>query len=207
VGVVADIHESGRDAPTIPHVYRSMLQSPTQVLAVFLRTRSEPDAVREQLVGAVREVDPELPVFAVRSMNEVMSGSIARRRFVLSMVTAFAASALLLAAMGLYGVMSFLVAHRTQEFGIRLALGATPRNIAMLAARPGLTLTGAGALLGLGLSFIAARLLSTLMFGVEANDAVTFAGVVVLMFLVAIVASLIPARRATQASPMDALRS
>ena len=207
VGVVADIHESGRDAPTIPHVYRSMFQFPTQVLAVFLRTRSEADAVREQLVGAVRDVDPELPVFAVRTMNEVMSESIARRRFVLSMVTAFAASALLLAAMGLYGVMSFLVAHRTQEFGIRLALGATPRSITMLAARPGLTLTGAGALLGLGLSFIAARLLSTLMFGVAANDAVTFASGVVLMFLVAIVASLIPARRATQASPMEALRS
>jgi putative ABC transport system permease protein len=207
VGVVADIHESGRDAPTIPHVYLSMLQSPTQVLAVFLRTRSEADAMRRQLVGAVREVEPELPVFAVRSMNEVMSGSIARRRFVLSMVTAFAASALLLAAMGLYGVVSFLVAHRTQEFGIRLALGATPRSIAMLAARPGLTLTGAGTLLGLGLSFVAARLLSTLMFGVAANDAVTFAGVAVLLFLVAIVASLVPARRATRVSPMDALRS
>jgi len=207
VGVVEDIRTAGLDASPEPHVYGSILQFPTVALAVLMRTHTDVKTAEVALTRAVAEVDRELPVFGVRTMRELMSASVARRRFSLALVSAFAGSALLLAAIGLYGVMSFLVGQRSQEFGIRLALGAPPRAIAGLAARPALSLALVGVLLGLVLSLIMSRWLSALVFDVSTSDPLTFASVGVLLVAVATVACLVPARRATRVSPLDALRS
>jgi ABC-type antimicrobial peptide transport system permease subunit len=140
-------------------------------------------------------------------MEELMSASMAQRRFSLFLMSAFAAVALLLAALGIYGVMAFVVSQRVQEFGIRSALGAQPRDILMLAFRPGLALTSAGIVAGLAASIAVTHLMSSLLFGVSASDPVIFATVPVVLVIVALVACFIPARRATRVSPVEALRS
>jgi putative ABC transport system permease protein len=139
-------------------------------------------------------------------MAELMSASTARRQFALSLMAIFAVSALLLAALGLYGVMAFVVSQRAQEFGIRLALGAKPRDILGLAFRPGLMLTATGTIVGLGASIVVTRLMASLLFGVSASDPMTFAVVPVLLGIVTMAACFIPARRATRVSPMDVLK-
>jgi ABC-type antimicrobial peptide transport system permease subunit len=139
-------------------------------------------------------------------MADLMSASTARRHFALSLMAIFAVSALLLAALGLYGVMAFVVSQRAQEFGIRLALGAKPRDILDLAFRPGLMLTATGTIVGLGASIVVTRLMASLLFGVSASDPMTFAVVPVLLGIVTMAACFIPARRATLVSPMEALK-
>jgi putative ABC transport system permease protein len=208
VGVVGDVHNNGLDAAPPPRVYQSILQYPRVRLAVFLRTRSEADvtATKEALTQTVHSINPELPVFGVRTMADLMSASMARRKFSLFLMSVFAGSALLLAALGVYGVMAFVVSQRAQEFGIRLALGATPRNILGLAFRPGLILTATGAIVGLGASIVVTRLMSSLLFGVSASDPMTFAVVPVLLGIVTMAACFIPARRATRVSPMEVLK-
>jgi putative ABC transport system permease protein len=130
----------------------------------------------------------------------------ARRRFSLFLMSAFAGLALLLAALGIYGVMAYVVGQRVQEFGIRSALGAQPRDILMLAFRPGLVLTATGAAIGLAVAVAMTRLMSNLLFGVSASDPLTFAIVPVLLGIVALAACFIPANRATRVAPIDALR-
>jgi ABC-type antimicrobial peptide transport system permease subunit len=139
-------------------------------------------------------------------MSDLMSASMARRRFSLFMMSVFAVSALLLAALGIYGVMAFVVSQRAQEFGVRLALGAKPRDILGLAFRPGLILTATGTIVGLGASIIVTRLMSSLLFGVSASDPITFAVVPLLLGIVTLAACFIPARRATRVSPMEVLK-
>jgi putative ABC transport system permease protein len=139
-------------------------------------------------------------------MADLMSASMARREFSLFMMSVFAVSALLLAALGIYGVMAFVVGQRAQEFGIRMALGAMPRNILGLAFRPGLILTAAGTMVGLTASIGVARLMSSLLFGVSSNDPTTFAVVPVVLAIATLAACFIPARRATRVSPMQALK-
>jgi len=139
-------------------------------------------------------------------MEELMSASMARRRFSLFLMSVFAVLALLLAALGIYGVMAFLVSQRIQEFGIRLALGAQPRDILALAFRPGLVLTSVGVAFGLAASIVVTRLMSSLLFGVSARDPLTFAAVPVLLWTVAVAACLVPVRRATRVSPVQTLR-
>jgi putative ABC transport system permease protein len=175
---------------------------------VFLRTRSDADvqATKQVLTATVNSINPELPVFGVRTMADLMSASTARRQFALSLMAIFAVSALLLAALGLYGVMAFGVSQRAQEFGIRLALGAKPRDILGLAFRPGLMLTATGTIVGLGASIVVTRLMASLLFGVSASDPMTFAVVPVLLGIVTMAACFIPARRATLVSPMEALK-
>src|SRR5206468_10232387 len=131
-------------------------------LAVFLRAHADVDvnSTKEALTATVHSINPELPVFDVRAMADVMSASMARRQFSLSLMSVFAVSALLLAALGIYGVMAFVVGQRAQEFGIRIALGARPRNILGLAFRPGLSLTTTGTIVGLAASIGVTRLMS-----------------------------------------------
>jgi putative ABC transport system permease protein len=208
IGVVGDVRNDGLDVAPLPRVYESILQHPSIRLAVFLRTRSVVDvkSTKEALTQTVHDINPELPVFNVRTMADLMSASMARRQFSLSLMSVFALSALLLAALGIYGVMAFVVSQRAQEFGIRLALGAMPRDILGLAFRPGLILTATGTLIGLGASIVVTRLMSSLLFGVSASDPTTFAVVPVLLGIVTLAACFIPARRATRVSPMQALK-
>jgi predicted permease len=196
VGVVGDVRDQGLDMPASPRVYRPIYQASGFSLSLFLRTRSDASLLKEALTRTVNRVDPELPVFGVRSMDEMMSASMARRRFSLSLMAVFAGLALFLAALGIYGVMSFVVSQRTQEFGVRMALGAKPRDILMLAFRPGLVLTCIGTLAGLAVSIGAARLMSSLLFGVP-----------VLLGAVALAACWLPAWRATRIPPSIAFRS
>jgi putative ABC transport system permease protein len=206
VGVTADIHNDRLDLPPEPHIYFSLLQRPTTNLAVLLRTKLDVKSARENLERAVRDVDAELPVFNVRTVSDMMSASIARRRFSLYLMTAFAASALLLAALGIYGVVAFSVNARTQEFGVRAALGASSREILTVAVKPGLSLAAAGAGVGVVAAFLATRLMTAMLYGITATDPLTFLAVPALLILVAGIACVIPGRRATRVSPVRALR-
>jgi ABC-type antimicrobial peptide transport system permease subunit len=161
---------------------------------------------KEVLTATVHGVNPEFPVFDVRTMADRMSASMARRHFSLVLMAVFAVSALLLAALGIYGVMAFVVGQRAQEFGIRLALGAKPWDILGLAFRPGLILTATGTIVGLAASIGVTRLMSSLLFGVSSTDPTTFAVVPVVLGIVTLAACFIPARRATRVSPMEALK-
>jgi putative ABC transport system permease protein len=206
VGVSVDIHNDRLDVPPEPQIYFPILQNPVTNLAVLLRTTLDVKSARTNLERAVRDVDAEVPVFAVRTMADMMSASIARRRFALSLMTAFAASALLLAALGIYGVVAFSVSQRHQEFGVRAALGARPHEILAVAVRPGLTLAAAGAAVGVFGAFMATRLMTAMLFGVGAADPVTFIAVPIVLLLVAGIACLVPGRRATRVPPIRALR-
>ena len=208
IGVVGDVRNDGLDVAPPPRVYLSALQHPGIRLAVFLRARSDVDvkSTKQALTQTVHSINPELPVFNVRTMADLMSASMARRKFSLVLMSVFGVSALLLAALGIYGVMAFVVSQRAQEFGIRLALGATPRNILGLAFGPGLVLTAIGTIVGLAASIGVTRLMSSLLFGVSASDPMTFAVVPVLLGIVTAAACFVPARRATRISPMEALK-
>jgi putative ABC transport system permease protein len=207
VGVAADIHNDRIDLPPEPHVYFSLLQRPNTNLAILLRTNLDVKSARASLERAMRDVDAEVPVFNVRTVADMMSASIARRRFTLFLMTGFAASALLLAALGIYGVVAFSVAQRNQEFGVRAALGARPREILAVAVKPGLALAGVGAATGLVAALLATRLMKAMLFGVSAADPLTFVAVPVVLLGVATIACLIPGRRAARVSPIRALRS
>ena len=206
VGVVGDVRDQALDLPARPRIYASIFQVSNMSLAVFLRTHSDVSAIREMLTQSVHRVDAELPVFGVRPMEDIMSTSMARRRFSVVLMSIFAALALFLAALGIYGVMAFVVGQRFQEFGIRRALGAQPRDILFLALRPGLILTCTGIIVGLAASIAVTHLMSSLLFGVSASDALTFATVPAVLAIVAVTACLIPATRATRISPAQSLR-
>jgi putative ABC transport system permease protein len=154
----------------------------------------------------VQSVDPSLPVFGERTMEDVVSSSLARRRFALQVVGGFGVLALLLAGVGVYGVVAYSVSQRTREIGIRLALGARPADVLRLVVGSGMKLTLLGVGLGLAASFGIARLLASLLYGVSPGDPATYALVAVLLACVALLACLIPARRATKVDPMVALR-
>ena len=207
VGVVGDVRYGGIDRTAAHRIYQSILQRGAVTLAVFVRTRSTLRTTRDALIAAVHDVDPELPVFGVRTTDELMASSLARRQFALKLISIFAVTALLLAALGIYGVMTYLVSQRKQEFGVRLALGAESGNIVRLVLGPALVLTLAGVAIGLGAALAASRLLSALIYGVSASDPVTLGGVALLLATVTLVSCLLPVRRATRVSPLEALRS
>ena len=206
VGVVGDIRDAGLDVPVQPRMYFDHLQIPNYAMTVYFRTKESPDLLNEAVVRAIHSVNPDLPVYGVRTMRDQMAASEARRVFVLRLMEVFAAVALLLAALGTYGVMSYAMNQRTQEIGIRIALGAQRRDVVRLVLQPGLILTLIGIGAGIIASFFLTRLMSSLLFNVGATDAVTYVGVSLLLMLVALVACYIPARRATKVDPMVALR-
>lgn len=155
---------------------------------------------------AVWSVDGSLPVYDVTSMNSVIAESLARRRFMMLLLAVFSGIALLLAAVGLYGVLSYSVAQRAREMGLRIALGATPRQVRWLVLRGGMAVVGFGIALGLIGGLLATRLVSQMLFGITAIDPLTYTGVAVLLVGVALAASYVPARRATKVDPMVVLR-
>jgi putative ABC transport system permease protein len=171
-----------------------------------VRGQLDTAAIPVQLRAQVQSVDPELPVFGARTLSDVLSASLAERRFSMEIVGLFALTALLLAGMGIYGVISYIVSERTHEIGIRLALGAQSRNILRMVLRQGLGLAIGGAAVGLACALVVSRLIAGALYGVTPTDPLTFAGVALLLIGVALLACYIPARRALRVDPMTALR-
>jgi putative ABC transport system permease protein len=206
VGVIANARTESLAEETVPQIYLSSYQRRPKDLAIFLRGRLDPAAIPVQLREQVQSVNPELPVFGAQSLNEMVSTSLSQRRFSMEMVGLFALTALLLAGLGIFGVIWYLVSERTREIGIRLALGAHSRNILRMVLLQGLQLAIAGAAVGLVGALIVSRLMAGLLYGVRPRDLLTFAGVALLLIGVALLACYIPARRAIRVDPLVALR-
>ncbi|PYR40360.1 MAG: hypothetical protein DMF93_11250 [Acidobacteria bacterium] len=206
VGVVADARTESLTDPRVPLVFSSLYQRRSKHLAIFLRGYMDPAAAPDAVRELVQAIDPTLPVFGARMLKETVSASLAERRFSMELVGAFALTALLLAGLGIYGVVSFMVGDRTREIGLRLALGAQKRTILRTILYQGLKLTVAGAIVGLACALIVSRLMAGVLFGVRPTDPATFVGVAALLIAVGVVACYIPARRAIQMDPMIALR-
>jgi putative ABC transport system permease protein len=206
-GVVGNIKTDGFDKPDQPHLYFPILQSPGYAMAVYLRTESSPTSLTASLREHIRQIDPDLPLFGERTMEDVVSGSLAQRRFAMQVVGLFGVLALLLASVGIYGVMAYSVSQRTREIGIRVALGASSGNILRWVLGQGVTLISIGMATGLIAAFALMRLLRTMLFGVAPTDLITYGGLAVVLGIVALVACYIPARRATKVNPLVALRN
>jgi predicted permease len=206
VGIAGDLRHRGLDRPPEPEMYVSALQIPFHSMAVVLRARLEPEAAVALLRDAVRGLDPELPVHSVHRMEDLLTTSILARRITMVLLVAFAVLAVVLSAVGLYGVVSYSVGRRIPEFGIRMALGARGRDIVALVLASGMRLVGAGVALGIFGALALGRLMSGLLFGVGPADPPTYAGVVLLLAAVGLLASWMPARRAGAIDPMTALR-
>jgi predicted permease len=206
VGVIADARTESLAESSAPQAYLSLFQKHPKDLAIVLRGRLDPAATPVALREQVQSVNPELPVFGAQTLEEMVSASLSQRRFSMEMVGLFALTALLLAGLGIYGVISYIVSERTHEIGIRLALGAQKRNILRMVLRQGLGLAIAGAAVGSVCALIVSHLMAGLLYGVRPTDPLTFAGVAVLLIGVALLACYIPARRAIRVDPLVALR-
>ena len=208
VGVVGDVKHYGLDLPEQPALYSPYTQtSPWKRWMTFVaRTQSDPGAMAQQIKQQIWKVDSQLPVTRVETMSEVASESFAGRRFYMTLLTIFAALALVLAAIGIYGVMSYAVTQRTQEIGIRMALGADTRAVLGLIIRNGMLLVTIGVVLGLAGGFALTRLMASLLFDVVPTDIATFGIVSLVLVIVALFACYLPARRATKVDPLQALR-
>ena len=206
VGVVGRIKHKGLDAEYKGQIFYPIAQGGNLGMYLVARTTTDPLSLASAVRGAIRAVDPEQPIYRVMTMEQVVADAVAQPRLTMLLLGAFAVLALVLAAVGIYGVLSYAVTQRTQEIGIRMALGAGRRDVLKLVVRHGMLLTLLGALLGLTASFALTRLMQTLLFGVSANDPLTFIAVALLLSLVALLACWIPARRATKVDPLIALR-
>ena len=207
IGVAGNARQWGLNLPPSPEIYVSTTQLPNEeTVSLVVRTQADPAGLAEAVRRAVRAVNPDAPVFRVRTMEDVISASTAAGRFNTILMTVFAVVALLMAAIGLYGVMSYSVTQRTHEIGVRMALGAQKRDVSRLVVGQGMILTLAGVVLGLGAAYALTRFMATLLFGISPTDPVTFAVIALLLTVIAFVACYLPARRATKVDPMIALR-
>jgi predicted permease len=207
VGVIADARTESLADAAIPQIYRSVYQHPTKSLAIFLRGQHDPSGISAQMRQQVQSIDPELPVFQAETLDDVLSTSVSVRRFSMEMVAFFAATALLLAGLGIYGTISYVVHEQTREMAIRLALGAQRGTILKMVLRRGLRLAAAGAGVGVVGALIVSHLMAGLLYGVSPNDLTTFAGVTIVLTGVALAASYIPALRAMRLDPITTLHS
>jgi putative ABC transport system permease protein len=189
-----------------PTVYVSLAQYPFHSLAVAVRADGDPTALVGGLRSIMRELDSEVPVYSLVTMEERVSSSLGRERFFATLIAVFAAVALVLAAVGLYGVIAYAVTQRTHELGVRVALGASSTRISRMVVGDGLALTAAGAAVGIVGAVSAGKLLETFLFGVNSADSLTILGVVAMLAAVAVLASWIPARRAARVDPLVAMR-
>jgi len=206
VGIVRNIQHDGLDINGIPHIYVSSYQSPNRVVSVVLRTSLPASMLEPQIRHEIQSIDPGLPVFNVFSMNEVLDASLASRRFSADLVIGFAALALLLASLGIYGLLAYMVGQRSREIGLRMALGARQADILRLVLQKGVILAIAGIAAGVFVSASTASMMASLLYGVRPHDPAVFLVVPLLLLAVASLASYIPAQRATQVDPMIALR-
>ncbi len=206
IGIVATIKQttlsdSGRPAMYLPH-----LQRPTGGMSILVRTNGDPLSLVSSVRNEIRAVDPSIPVTNVRTMDEIFSTSVAQQRFSMLLVGLFGSLALVLAAIGIYGVMAYTVTQRQHEIAVRIALGAKSSQVWQMVLKDGLLLAVTGVGIGVGGAFALTRLMSSLLFEVKATDVQTFATVSALLIFVALVACLVPARRATKVDPLVALR-
>lgn len=206
VGVIREIKNYGVDQPVLAEVFVPFAQRPGSGGNLVIRSTVDASGITPALRAAVQSLDPDLPIYDVRTLESFVAENVAPRRLSVLLLSLFAGLALLLAAIGIYGVMSYSVTQRRHEIGIRMALGASPRDVLNLVVSQGARVVGAGVAVGVVAAFGLTRLLSSLLFGVSAGDPLTFVGVVLLLAIVALAAGYIPARRAMRVDPMVALR-
>src|SRR5580658_4555269 len=206
VGIIKDIKSDGLDIDGVPHIFVSTYQDPSKQVSVVLRPSLPATLLEPQIRHEIQIMDPGLPVFGVSSMNDILDRSLASRRFSADLVGGFAGVALVLASFGIYGLLAFMVGQRSREIELRMALGARPADILKLIATRGVVLAGVGIIAGVILSASTASLMESLLYGVRPHDPAVFVVVPLLLFAVAVLASYLPARRATKVDPMIALR-
>jgi putative ABC transport system permease protein len=206
VGVVGNVKSDGFDKPDQPHLYHALFQNPAYAMAIYLRTDVAPLTVTQAVREQVRAVDRDLPVFGERTMRQIAAESVSRRKFAMQLVGLFGVLALLLAGVGIYGVIAYSVTQRTREIGIRVALGASRSSILRWVLKQGMILTIAGVAVGLIGAFLLTKYLRSLLFGIGPTDIVTYGALAILLTMVALIACYVPARRATKVDPLVALR-
>jgi putative ABC transport system permease protein len=206
-GVVGDVRQVGLEKPPFEEIYLSARTNAGQEMAMIVRTSGEPESYAAAVTRAIRSTDPEQPVFAVMSMDRLIANASAERRFSLLLLTLFAAIALALSAIGIYGVMAYTTTQRRHEIGIRLALGAGGSDVMRLVVGQGMRLVLIGLAAGLFGAWILSRVLASQLFGITAQDPITYASVALLLGVVALAATWLPAQRATRVDPMISLRT
>ena len=206
VGVIANARTASLAQANVPLIYRDLYQTGAKHLAIFLRGKIDTGTILERLREQIESVDPTLPVFGAQTLQQTVAASLSERRFSMRMVALFALTALLLAALGIYGVISYIVSERTHEFGMRLALGADRESILRLVLREGLALALTGTSLGIAAGLLVSRAMASVLYGVKASDPLTFAAGALCLLGIAVIACLVPAWRATRVDPMLALR-
>jgi predicted permease len=206
VGVVGDMRDGALESTADPTFYVPFDQTPLDGIVISVRTAAPPASVTPALRAVVRDLDPTLPVYQVQTMEQQVASSVSRQRFYATLLGVFAAVALVLAAVGLYGVIAYAVSQRSHELGVRVALGATGDRISRMVIGEGVMLTAIGVLAGLTASLAGARFIAKLLYNVKTSDPVTFIGVALLLGVVAACASYIPARRAARVDPLVAMR-
>jgi len=206
VGVIANARTESLAQADVPQLYLNLYQTGAKHLAILLRGHFNTAGIADEVRNQVQSLDPTLPVFGAQTLTETVSASLSQRRFSLEVIALFALTALLLASIGVYGVISYLVTERTREIGIRLALGAQKRNILRAILQQGFQLAVAGAAIGIVCAVIVSHLMASLLYGVKPTDPLSFGGVAVLFVGVALLACYLPARRAMKIDPMVALR-
>ncbi|HVH87533.1 MAG TPA: ABC transporter permease [Terriglobales bacterium] len=207
VGLIADARTESLADAAIPQIYLSSYQQASKDLAIFLRGQLDPSAIPVQLREQIQTIDPTLPVFHAETLDDVLSASLSVRRFSMEMVAFFAGTALLLAGLGIYGTISYVVNEQRREIAIRLALGAQKGDVLKMVLLRGLGLAAAGAALGVAGALVVSHLMAGLLYGVSPTDAPTFAGVTLVLTVVALAASYIPALRAMRLDPITILHS
>jgi len=206
VGVIGDLKEDGMGRPASPTIFLAHAQFSEGYLGVAVRTAGDPTGLVASARAALAEVDPNVPMFRIRTMRQLLDDAVGQPRLYMLLVGAFAVVALLLAATGLYGVLAQGVVQRTREIGIRVALGAERRDIVRMVVRQALALAAVSIAVGLVAALFATGVLRGLLYGVRPNDPVTLGGVVVTLAAVTLLAAFLPARRAARVAPMEALR-
>jgi len=207
VGVVGDVRQVSPDQPAKPEIYLSNLQKPGQEMAFIVRTEGPPDQAATAVTRAIREADPEQPVFGIMPMEQLLANASAERRFSMFLLLLFAGLALVLSSVGIYGVMAYTTTQRRHEIGIRMALGAKSRDVLGLVLGQGMRLVAAGVILGLVGAWVLSRVVASQLYGITTRDPLTYVVVAMLLGGVALIATYLPARRATRIDPMLALRS
>jgi len=206
VGITGDMHRQGLEKQVVPQVFRPDAQQPEDMLEVIVRTAGDPRTIAASVQSEIQSLDKSVAKFQVAAVEQQLGQETAERRFQTSLIGLFSLAALVLSAIGIYGLMHYFVAQRTNEIGVRMALGARYGNVLSLVLRQGLLLAGIGVMVGVLGAFALTRLLSSLLFGVTPTDPVTFAAAPAILLGVAVLACWIPARRAAAIDPVRALR-